>query len=150
MGDFKVNALNCESHAQSGEFIMTFSQQLQPTVLHPTRSTSSTSTLIDNIFISNTYGSKVQSCNIVSQMSVHLPQFCIINDCSPDYKHFSHYVYDYSPFDSDTFYAEHAEFNTSFLIDGHTNLNEKFDAFLLIHHNLINKHCPQKNYLKGI
>ena len=129
---------------------MIFFQQLQPTVLHPTRITSSTSTLIDNIFISNTFGSKIQNGNILSLISDHLLQFCIMSDCSPDYKHFSHYVYDYSQFDSDEFLAEYAEMNTSFLIDGDTNLNGKFDTLLLNLHVLNNKQCPQKSYLKGI
>ena len=110
---------------------MIFSQQLQPTVLDLTWITSSTSTLIDNTFICNTFGSKIQNGNIVSLISDHLPQFCIINDCLSDYKHFTRYVYDYSQFDSDKFLAEYAEINASFLIDKDTNLNKKFDTFLL-------------------
>ena len=55
----KITLLNFESHAQSHESInMIFSQKLQPTVVHPTRITSSTSTLITNIFISNNLAPK--------------------------------------------------------------------------------------------
>ena len=51
MGDFNINLLNCDSHAITGEFINLLSSYFfQPHILQPTRITSHSATLIDNIF----------------------------------------------------------------------------------------------------
>ena len=149
MGDFNNNLMNYENPTPTNDFInMMFSQHLQPSVLHPTRLTDTTSTLIDNIYVNNAIGSNIQSGNILSLISDHLPQFCIINDCTFDHKTSSHFSYDYSQFDADKFLADYAEMDTSFLTDQSIGLNGKFDNFLLSIHCLIDKHCPQKKLNK--
>ena len=55
MGDFNVNLLNYESHGETNEFINTMvSHYLLPHILHPTRVTDHSATVIDNIFSNNT------------------------------------------------------------------------------------------------
>ena len=52
MGDFNVNLLNYESHGETNEFINTMvSHYLLPHILHPTRVTDHSATVIDNIFL---------------------------------------------------------------------------------------------------
>ena len=55
MGDFNVNLLNYESHIDTNDFIYTMiSHYLLPYILHPTRVTDHSETVIDNIFFNNT------------------------------------------------------------------------------------------------
>ena len=52
MGDFHINLLNHQSDAATADFFNTLSAALfQPLILQPTRVTSHSKTLIDNIFI---------------------------------------------------------------------------------------------------
>ena len=118
-----------------------FSNHLQHLVLHPTHITDKTLTLIDNIFVDNAIGSNIQSGNVLSLISDHLPQFCIISELTCDYKNLSHKTYDYSHFYANMFLADYAE--TIFSIaDVNSDLNDKFDKFLLNLLGLVNRHCP--------
>ena len=149
MGDFNINLIDYANHTPTNDFInMMFSQHLQPSVLHPTRITETTSTLIDNIFVNNVIGSNIQSGNVLSQISDHLPQFCIITDFTCDYKNLSHSSYDYSHLDVNKFLADYADMDFSFSTDKSISLNDKFDNFLFNLYNLVNKHCPQKRLNK--
>ena len=77
MGDFNVNLLNYESHNKTNDFINTMvSHYLLPHILHPTRVTDHSATVIDNIFSNNTSHKSV-SGNIITQISDHFPQFII-------------------------------------------------------------------------
>ena len=54
MGDFKVNLLNCESHNETNDFMTTMVFHcLLPHILHPTRVTDHSATVIDNILSKN-------------------------------------------------------------------------------------------------
>ena len=107
MGDFNINLIDYANPAQTNDFINMMFQHLQPSVLHPTRITETTSTLIDNIFVNNIIGSNIQSGNILSLISDHLPQFCIISDFTCDYKNVSHSSYDYSNLDVNKFLPDY-------------------------------------------
>ena len=149
MGDFNINLLDYTNHNPTNDFInMMFSQHLQPSVLHPTRITETTSTLIDNIFVNNIIGSNIHSGNILFQISNHLPQFCVISDFTCGYKNLSYSSYDYSRFDANKFLADYADMDFSFFADNNIFLNDKFDNFLVNLYNLVNKHCPKKRLNK--
>ena len=86
MGDFNVNLLNYESHNETNDFINTMvSHYLLPHILHPTRVTDHSATVIDNIFSNNT-SHKTVSGNIITQISDHFPQFIILDKIVIDYK----------------------------------------------------------------
>ena len=86
MGDFNVNLLNYESHIDTNDFINTMiSHYLLPHILHPTRVTNHSETVIDNIFSNNT-SYEIISGNIISQISDHFPQFIILNQVTINYK----------------------------------------------------------------
>ena len=77
-GDFNVNLLNYNEYNQTNEFLDSLaSKPFIPLILQPTRTTSHSNTLIDNIFLNviNTY---IRSGNLTAIISDHLPLFLII------------------------------------------------------------------------
>ena len=80
MGDFNVNIINFENHDATSDFLNTmFSYSFFPLINKPTRITSTSSTLIDNIFCN-----KVPDCDnavgglLITDLSDHLPIFYIL------------------------------------------------------------------------
>ena len=78
LGDFNVNLLNYNEHNQTNEFLDSLaSNSFIPLILQPTRITSHSNTLIDNIFL-NAIDRDLISGNLTATISDHLPQFSII------------------------------------------------------------------------
>ena len=78
LGDFNVNLLNYNEHNQTNEFLDSLAcNSFMPLILKPTRITSHSSTLIDNIF-SNVFDPDTVSGNLTATISGHLPQSAII------------------------------------------------------------------------
>ena len=76
-GDFNVDLLKQESHENTSQFIENiFSSGLHPLITRPTRITTYSSTLIDNIF-TNELNLQVDSGLIINDVSDHLPIFQI-------------------------------------------------------------------------
>ena len=84
IGEFNMNLLKYQSHSETNDFIkLMVSHYLLPHILHPTRVTDHSATIIDNIF-SNNVESDTVSRNILSQITDHFPQFLIINNIAMD------------------------------------------------------------------
>ena len=78
LGDFNANLLNYNNHNLTTEFLDSVtSNSFFPYVLQPTRLTSHSKTLIDNIF-SNIISPEAISDNLTSTISDHLPQFMVV------------------------------------------------------------------------
>ena len=78
LGDFNVNLLNYNEHNQTNEFLDSLaSNSFIPLILQPTRITSHSNTLMDNIF-SNVIDPDITSGNFTATISYHLPQLSII------------------------------------------------------------------------
>ena len=78
LGHFNVNLLNYTEHNKTNEFLDSLaSSSFIPLILQPTRITSHSNTLIDNIF-SNIIDPNIISGNLTATISDHLPQFAII------------------------------------------------------------------------
>ena len=74
MGDFNINLLNEDVHPLTNDFVNVItSHSLYPSITKPTRITSRTATLIDNIFTNSK--SKQTSGIIITDLSDHLPIF---------------------------------------------------------------------------
>ena len=74
MGDFNINLLYYDTHTPTADFIDVLNSfSLYPSITKPTRITSKTATLIDNIF-TNSY-SKQTAGLILTDISDHLPIF---------------------------------------------------------------------------
>ena len=78
LGDFNINLLNYNDHQPTNDFLDSLaSNSFIPYILHPTRITSHSKTLIDNIF-SNIISHEIISDNITATISDHLPQFSFV------------------------------------------------------------------------
>ena len=73
LGDFNINVLNYNDHQPANDFLGSLaSGSFIPYVLHPSRITSHSKTLIDNIF-SNFISPDIISGNITAAISELLP-----------------------------------------------------------------------------
>ena len=78
LGDFIVNPLNYNDHNPTNKFLYSLtSNYFVPYILQPTRLTSHSKTLIDNIFC-NIISPEAISGNLILTISDHLPQFMIV------------------------------------------------------------------------
>ena len=77
-GDFNINLLNYNEHNQTNEFLDSLaSNSFIPLILQPTRITSHSNSLIDDIFL-NVIDPGIISSNLTATISDHVPQFSII------------------------------------------------------------------------
>ena len=73
MGDFNLNLMNYQSHNLTGEFLdMMYSNTFFPLITRPTRITSHSATLIDNIS-QNSLETNLLSSLLFTDISDHLP-----------------------------------------------------------------------------
>ena len=83
MGDYKINLLNVDTHQLTSDFNDTlFSNGFVPMITRPTRVTSNSATLIDNIFtnqVNNNNINHVMSGILLTDISDHYPIFHIEN-----------------------------------------------------------------------
>ena len=80
MGDFNIDLLKSDTHKPTNDFInMMFANSLIPLINRPTRVTSKSATLIDNIFSSNHSVDKaILQGNLTIDISDHYAQFHIM------------------------------------------------------------------------
>ena len=84
LGDFNIDLIKSNLNANASEFFdVIYTSNLLPHITSPTRLTSRSQTLIDNIF-SNING-ECTSGNIINTISDHLGQFLVIPNCSYSY-----------------------------------------------------------------
>ena len=109
LGDFNVNLLNYTEHNQTNEFLDSLaSNSFIPLILQPTRITSHSNTLIDNIF-SNVIEPDIISGNLTATISDHLPQFAIIPNIFGNISGNKYNIYerDWSKFDQENFILDY-------------------------------------------
>ena len=77
MGDFNLNLMNHQSHQLTAEFLdVMFGYMFFPLITLPTRITSHTGTIIDNIFTKHSDNYSINDL-LLSDISDHLPIFCV-------------------------------------------------------------------------
>ena len=77
LGDFNINLLNYDIHPPTNEFLDSLSSHyFLPHILQPSRVTTNSRTLIDNIF-SIMAVPNIISGNLTASISDHLPQFLV-------------------------------------------------------------------------
>ena len=82
MGDFNLSLMNHQSHNLTGQFLdMMYSNTFFPLITRPTRITSHSATLIDNIF-QNYLETNLLGSLLFTDISDHLPNFVIHYDYS--------------------------------------------------------------------
>ena len=83
-GDFNANLLAAEEHSSTESFYEDLAcESFQPLILQPTRVTSHSATLIDNIFC-NDLTVQTEGGNLTTSISDHFPQFAIIDNINKD------------------------------------------------------------------
>ncbi|KAK2186295.1 hypothetical protein NP493_206g01002 [Ridgeia piscesae] len=75
MGDFNINLTNYGSHTETPDYIdAMFQHSFIPLINKPTRITTTTATVIDNIYSSDILGTNYHSHGIIyTDISYHLP-----------------------------------------------------------------------------
>ena len=96
MGDFNIDLLKSETCDFSHNFLLSMqSYSFSPVIDKPTRVHNNSATLIDNILV-NRIDVKLSSGNIVSDISDHYSQFCIIHSSSLKSRYHGTKIRDYS------------------------------------------------------
>ena len=141
MGDFNINLLNSESHSQTEHFINNLASYFfQPHILHPTRITSHSATLIDNIFF-NSLDHNTISGNILCDLSDHLPNFLLINEIDITREEDT-YIRDYSNLDERIFIEKFEQIDWDETFQGMNDVNQIFGTFYSTATNIIDQHIP--------
>lgn len=144
LGDFNIDLLKAESNSKVSNFLdIMGSHSLVPSILMPTRITTESKTLIDNIFISSTHKDSLAG-NIVCNISDHLPQFVFFNNTmqqssnqTPVFKQ------DWSKFNQEEFILDYLNIDwEETLIPADGDVNDSFEIFYSQINNLVNKHVP--------
>ena len=80
LDNFNVDLLKYDKHAPTNEFLDSFSSNMAlPHYVQPTRISTTSKTLIDNIFL-NIHTPSSISGNLTASISDHLPEFLIVPD----------------------------------------------------------------------
>ena len=151
LGDFNVNLLNYNEHNQTNEFLDSLaSNSFIPLILQPTRITSHSNTLIDNIF-SSVINPDIISGNLTATISDHLPQFAIIPNMFGNISgnKSNIYVRDWSKFDRENFILDYfsADWEDLLKID-ECNVDNSTKIYLDKINMLLDTYAPLKKINK--
>jgi len=145
LGDFNIDLLKCNSSSYSHDFITSLqSCYLMPTIDKPTRVRNSSATLIDNIFVNNP--EQIMACgNVVSDISDHFSQFCILKSMKDKMQVNKFKMRDFSRFSAECFNAELSQVDwDAITLANSSNVNNLFSSFYNKLNKIVNKHAPIK------
>ena len=147
LGDFNVNLLNYNEHNQTNEFLDSLtSTSFIPLILQPTRITSHSNILIDNIF-SNVIDPDIISGNLTATISDHLPQFSIIPNMFGNIPGNKSNIYerDWSKFDKENFILDYFSVDWEDLLKiDELNADKSIKKFLDKINMLLDTYAPLK------
>ncbi len=148
LGDFNIDMLKFDNDANTGNFIdLLSSEGFRPLILQPTRVTSDSATLIDNIFIHDLEAFSTGG-NITSSISDHFPQFCILNIFDKKHKNKSvKYGRSFKNFSHDEFEKELQIIDWSTILDD-DNCDASFTTFFKTIENLLDEMAPIRKLTK--
>ena len=153
LGDFNINLLNYNDHQPTNDFLDSLtSNSFIPYILHPTRITSHSKTLIDNI-LSNFISPEIISGNITATISDHLPQFSFVPNVlsNPSTQKSNYYERDWSKFKQENFILDYFDKDwTDLLQIDQQNVNLSMDSFLNNINSTLDVHAPLKKKLINI
>ena len=116
---------------------------LEPHILKPTRITSHSSTLIDNIFF-NSIEYQTVSGNLLLDLTDHLPHFLIIERFAFSIHKDKSKRRDYSNYNEEALLNEFSSIDWFNLFHGLSDTTEMFDKFYTKVNSIINSHLPLK------
>ena len=149
--DFNIDLLQYELSDSINNFIDTLSSNfLLPHILLPTR-ISKTSTLIDNILSNSATLEEIESGNVTSTFSDHLPQFILLKDFSlknPAVKS-DILKHDWRKFESNKFISDFNQTDwDQILCTEKSNINFSINQYLSKIDSLLEIHAPLKKLKK--
>ena len=149
MGDFNLDLLKQEQHQQTGEFLdLLHSFSLLPLINKPTRITSKTATLIDNIFTTTKeYSNCVASGILVTDISDHYPIFHITKYSTNKTNHVS-FKRDFSSTNTESFIQQIQNCNWA-EITNNVSAPESFSHFYNRFLSIFHKSFPVKIFKTG-
>lgn len=144
LGDFNLNLMNLDCHQPTSEFLdLTYSNMFYPLITRPTRITSNTATLIDNIFTNNLNNVMLNGL-LFTDISDHLPVFSIFRDQCNDSNKITDIIYrDKSESNVLKFQNELRNFSWSNL-RGYNDPSQAYDSFLKEYTAIYNLCFPLK------
>ena len=145
MADFNLRLLKTESSSYSQDFLLALeSFYLLPTIDKPTRVRNNSASLIDNIFVNNP-DQVLISGNIITDVSDHFSQFCILksNRVKPVKK--KTIKRDFCQFSSEEFNNDLSAIDWDDTIASKANnIDERFSSFYRKLNTVVNNHAPVK------
>ena len=151
MGDFNIDLLKLDTDTATSTFFDCITANLfVPHIIHPTRVTSSTKTLIDNIYSNSTQFLQGISGNLTLSVSDHLAQFLIIPEETHKIpKNVKVYKRDSRNLDKENFILDLLSIDWDKVIAVEKNdPNDSFNRFESTINPIIDKYLPLKKLSK--
>ena len=151
LGDFNIDLLNYNDHQPTNEFLDSLaSNSFLPYILQPTRLTSHSKTLIDNIF-SNAISHEATSGNLTATISDPLPQFLFVPNVfsNPSCQKSNIYERDWSKFVQQNFVLDYFDKDWSDVLQlDQQDVNLSINSFLDKMNSILDEHGPLKRVNK--
>ena len=150
--DHNLDLLNYGKHCPTREFVcINENNNLVPCITRPTRITNTSATLIDNIFVSDTYIPMIRSQIIIDDISDHLPTCVILENINIGVKERKKITTrKMSKRSINLICKELSEVNWAWYISNNCNDSDNVNTVLNCIHNKIcdsvNKHAPLKEH----
>ena len=142
-GDFNIDLLKINTNEAVDEYLDTLtSNHLMPLITLPTRVTSKSKTLIDNIFY-NQYTPDIISGNLTVGISDHMPQFSLIPQRKQHHLPKKHNIYkrNFKNFDRENFILDLLEVDWT-EASTNTDVNKSLEHLLNKIEVLLDKYAP--------
>jgi len=151
LGDFNIDLLKYDYHPPTNEFLDSLSSNyFLPHIIHPTRITTRSKTLIDNIF-SNLKTDNFKAGNLTISLSDHLPQYLLANNIfsSPPNTKSKIIERNWKNFDQNLFNNDFINTNWTAILKLNLNdSNYSLEALLGKVNELLDKHAPFRKLTK--
>jgi len=150
LGDFNINLLDYSKYTTISEYYDNISSiGFRPLILQPTRISSKSSTLIDNIFI-NDLTCFSNGVNIVTSISDHFMQFCKLDSYDIQYDKFKDRksVRNWRIFNKQEFFEELSKIDWDHYLPPGMNTEESIYKFYNTLTNLLDEMAPMKKLTK--
>ena len=150
LGDFNIDLLSYKENRDVKSFVdILQSSLITPTINLPTRITSHSSTLIDNILVSN-FSSKIYSGNLLVGLSDHMPQLAIIsNEYEDNSRNDFRYLQDWAKFDEQKFKNEFYSIDwDKVIMVEKSDPDHAFNGFYRKMMELVENNVPRKKITK--